>query len=333
MRTISVGKWRGLQQCSTTRGAIAILALDHRQNLRKLLSPDAPNTVPDADLTTFKRQVVSAVACQATAVLLDPEFGAAQCVFSGVLPGQIGLAIAADETGYTGDSRARLSCVLPGWSVAKAKRMGASAIKLLVYYHPDAPTARQIEELVRQMADDCREQDIPFFLEPLSYSLDSAPKPLLAQERRRVVIETARRLTPLGGDVLKAEFPIDVASENDTRVWREACTEMSSASNIPWVLLSGSATFDLYLEQASVACQMGASGVAAGRAVWQEAVRMNSDARMAFLRETARARMERLTALCAALARSWMDAYTAPQLSADWYQHYAGLARSLKPAI
>ena len=163
---------------------------------------------------------------------------------------------------------------------------------------------------------------MPFFLEPLSYSLDSGPKPLLAQERRRVIIETARRLTPLGGDVLKAEFPIDVASENDRRVWREACAEMSSASNIPWVLLSGSATFDLYLEQVSVACQAGASGVAAGRAVWQEAVRMNGDARMAFLRETARVRMERLAALCAALARSWMDLYAAPQMSADWYQQY-----------
>ena len=322
MRTISVGKWRGLQQCSTTRGTIAILALDHRQNLRKLLSPDAPHTIPDAELTAFKRQEVSAVACQATAVLLDLEFGAAQCVFSGVLPGQIGLVIAAEETGYTGNSHARLSCVLPGWSVAKAKRMGASAVKLLVYYHPNAPTARRIEELVRQIADDCCDQDMSFFLEPLSYSLDSAHKPLLAQERRRVVIETAQRLTPLGGDVLKAEFPIDVDSENDRRVWREACAEMSLASSIPWVLLSGSATFDLYLEQVSVACQMGASGVAVGRAVWQEAVKMNSDDRMAFLRLTARPRMERLTALCAALARSWMDAYAAPQLSADWYQHY-----------
>lgn len=321
MKTITIGKWRGLQQCSSSRGTIAVLATDHRSNLRKMLSPDAPETAPDADLTTFKQQVVGAVARQATAVLLDPELGAAPCISSCALPGQVGLVVAVEETGYRGDARARLSCLLPGWSVAKAKRLGASAVKLLVYYHPDAPTARQIEELVRRVADDCQEQDMPFFIEPLSYSLDSA-KPLPAHERRRVIVETARRLTPLGGDVLKAEFPVDVAGESDRRVWSEACAEMSSASSVPWVLLSGSASFDLYLEQVSVACQAGASGVAAGRAVWQEAVRMKGDARMAFLRETACARMQRLAALCASLARPWMDLYAAPQMSADWYQHY-----------
>ena len=39
--------------------------------------------------------------------------------------------------------------------VEKAKRMGASAIKLLVYYHPDSPTAQEIEDFTSKVAEDC----------------------------------------------------------------------------------------------------------------------------------------------------------------------------------
>ena len=102
--------------------------------------------VEDETLVAFKRQLVSALAPAATAVLLDPQYGVAQCVASGGLPGQVGLLTSVEASGYTGDPQARQSGILPGWSVAKARRMGASAIKLLVYYHPEAPTAPEIEQ-------------------------------------------------------------------------------------------------------------------------------------------------------------------------------------------
>lgn len=97
---------------------------------------------------------------------------------SGALPGHIGLMVAAEATGYTGDPTARQSQILPGWNVAKAKRIGASAVKLLVYYHPDAPTARDIEAFVGRVAEDCAASDLPLCVEPLSYSLDPARKKL-----------------------------------------------------------------------------------------------------------------------------------------------------------
>src|SRR5678810_80466 len=94
-----------------------------------------------------------------SAVLLDPEIGAAQCVASGVLPGDVGLVVAVEATGYTGDPTARQSRILPGWSVAKARRMGANAIKLLAYYHPDSNTASELESFIRQVVADCAAQD------------------------------------------------------------------------------------------------------------------------------------------------------------------------------
>ena len=319
-KTISVGKMRGLQQCSTPNGALVVLALDHRNNLRNALSPQNPETVSDADLTRFKQLVTEHVAPAAPSILLDPEFGAAQVIASGSLPGAVGLVVAVEATGYTGEPTGRESHVLPGWSVAKARRMGASAVKLLVYYHPDGSMAGEIESFVEQVAAECQEQDMALFLEPLSYSIDPGQKKLAPDERRRVVIETARRLTVPGVDVLKAEFPLDIQAGPDEGEWAKACAELTAASRVPWILLSASVSFDVYLRQVIVACQQGASGVAAGRAVWKEAVELNGVDRERFLSGTARTRMGRLTALCDAIARPWSNAYQAPQIDSRWYQ-------------
>ncbi len=323
MKVLSIGKFRGLQQCAAPTGAISVLALDHRNNLRNALNPQDPQSVTAAELTAFKRQVIAQVSPASTAVLLDAEFGAAQCIASAALPGQVGLLVATEATGYTGDPTARQGRILPGWSVAKARRMGASAVKILAYYHPDSATARETEAFVRQVAADCADQDVPLFVEPLSYSLDPAEKKLSPAERRRVVVETARRLGPLGTDVLKAEFPLDITAEPDERVWAEACAELTAASPAPWVLLSASVDFETFLRQVAVACQAGASGVAVGRAVWQEATRLSGQQRIDFLRDVACPRMRRVTDLCLALARPWTEVYAAPEISAGWYAEYA----------
>jgi tagatose-1,6-bisphosphate aldolase len=322
MTSLSIGKLRSLQQCATPRGAIAVLALDHRNNLRQSLRPDAPDTVTAAELTAFKQDVVGALAPAASAVLLDPEVGAAQCIAAGVLPGHIGLVVSVEQSGYRGDSTARLSQVAPGWSVAKTRRMGASAAKLLVYYHPDAPTAPQIVSLVRQVVAECAAQDLPLMLETLTYSIDPNRKKVTPEERRRVVIETARRLVIPGVDILKAEFPLDVAAQPDEAAWAEACAELTAASAAPWVLLSASVDYETYLRQVTVACQAGASGVAVGRAVWKEAVNLTGEARAVFLRGPARERMARITALCDALARPWSDVFAAPGVDDRWSTSY-----------
>lgn len=319
---LSIGKLRGLQQCATARGALSVFALDHRNNLRRALNPAAPDSTTPEEMSAFKRQVIHYLAPAASAVLLDPEVGAAQCIAAGALPGQIGLIVALESTGYTGDPTARQSEVLPGWSVAKAKRMGASAIKLLVYYHPDSPTAPQIETLVRQVADDCATHDIGLFLEPLSYSLEPNQKKVTGDERRRVVVQTARRLVMPGVDILKAEFPLDITATPDEREWSAACAELSAASACPWVLLSASVDYETYLRQVVIACQAGASGVAVGRAVWQEASSLKGQDRVDFLQGQAYERMVRTTQVCNSLARPWTEFYRAPSVDADWYGQY-----------
>ena len=167
------------------------------------------------------------------------------------------------------------------------------------------------------VAEDCRKHDLVLMLEPLSYSLDENKK-LSSDEKRYIVVETAKRLTPLNIDILKAEFPLD-ANDMDESKWMEACREISSASITPWILLSAAVDYDTFVRQVMVACNAGASGIAVGRAVWKEAVVMNSDERMKFLRTTAQQRIARLTSLCHALAKPYTDFYTA-EAPFDWYK-------------
>jgi tagatose 1,6-diphosphate aldolase len=214
--------------------------------------------------------------------------------------------------------------VLDGWSVEKAKRMGASAAKLLVYYHPDAQNAPLQEQFVADVAAACRTADLALFVEPLSYSLVEGAK-LTGEARREVVIETARRLTPLGGDILKAEFPYD-PSVADPGLWAEACAELDTASTLPWVLLSGGVDDATFEAQVATACRAGASGVLVGRSVWAEAATMEPRARDEFLATTGRERLRRLVDVVDELGRPWHERSsrltTAPAPGDGWYRGY-----------
>ncbi len=320
MKTISVGKLRGLQQATSAQGTFTCLALDHRQNLRRALFPQDPGQVRDAELSSFKLDVTASLSRFATAVLLDPEVSAAQAVASGKLPGGIGLVVALESTGYGGTPTARQSQLLPGWSVEKAKRMGASMAKLLVYYHPQSPTASAIEDSVHQVSEECSRFDLGLMLEPLSYSLEEGAS-LSSAEKHFVITETVRRLVVPGVDVLKIEFPLGVRDTEDEKAWADACKEISAACPVPWILLSAAIDYKTYLHQVMAACQAGASGVAVGRAVWQEAVALEGSARVDFLQTTACERLTRLTEICNLNARPVQSFYSA-ETPFDWYQIY-----------
>ena len=316
-----LGTLRGLQACASERGTLTVLALDHRQNLRRELRPDAPDSVTYDDMVGFKRAVVRAIGDVGTGVLLDPEVGAGQAIADGSLPGRAGLLVAIEATGYEGPSTARVSRVLPGWSVEAAKRIGADAAKLLVYYHPDAPNAADQERFVERVANDCRAADLALFVEPLSFALEPGAK-LTGDDRRRVVVETARRMTNLGADVLKAEFPYDPAVRDEER-WRDACAELDAASAVPWVLLSGGVDDATFERQVAVACAAGASGVLVGRSVWAEAATLPAPERDAFLSTTGRERLARLVALVDREAAPWRERWLLARRpeppGAGWY--------------
>ncbi len=321
-----LGTLRGLDACASDKGTFSVLALDHRNNLRRMLGPDDPSAVSYEQMVDVKRAIVRAIAGTADGILLDPEIGAGPVIASGSLPPGCGLIVAVEASGYEGPSTARHSRILEGWGVAQIKRLGADAVKLLLYYHPDAANAEDQERLLIEVAELCVDADIPLFLETLGYPIDEAEVKLADEARRDVVVRTARRLTALGGDVLKCEFPYD-ASVTDRSRWKEACAELEEASAIPWVILSAGVDEATFEAQTEVACAAGASGVLVGRSVWKEGATMHGAERDAWLQTEGVGRMQRLVDIVQAEARPWRDRsplLDQPEPGQGWYTDYPG---------
>lgn len=305
---LSSGRTRALQANATARGVFSILAIDHRDAMRVMVNPNAPETVSAERLTEIKLAVVGKLAAEASAVLLDPIYSAEQAVTTHTLPGHVGLLCALEDQGYLGDPFARETVLLNGWSVEQSKLLGATGVKLLLLYNPDTVSADAQDDLVRGVLDDCGRFEIPLFLEPISYAAD-ATKPKgsaeFARERRRIVIESVRRLGALGPDVLKVEFPIDAKHDRDETLWADACAELNAASPVPWALLSGDEPFDTFKRQLQIACENGCSGFLVGRSVWRDAATLAGAARDDFLETTARPRLRELAAIADRYATPW----------------------------
>ena len=329
---LNIGKIRGLAATSSEAGAFTILAFDHRQSFARMLTPRQGETVSYADIVAAKSAVVEALSPHASAVLLDPEYSAAQSIANGVLPGRTGLLVALEETGYSGNATARKSRLLPNWSVAKIKRMGADAVKLLIYYHPDAGELTEHQEmLTREVIQDCRRYDIAFYLEVVSYSIDpklDKSSTGFAARRPRLIREIASRLGALGPDVLKLEFPADVFKDSDEGNWARACEAVSEAAVCPWAVLSAGVDFDLFKRQVEIACRSGASGYIAGRAVWKEGIPMPPHQRDDWLRKVAAARLDQLAEIADRHARPWRDLYPGIENTASlgWLDSYTGFS-------
>jgi tagatose-1,6-bisphosphate aldolase len=292
-----------------------ILALDHGASLASAVRPRTPQEVSRRELAEIKMKLLRELATKASAVLLDPDYGLPPAIFQGALPGHVGLVTSVEDGDYaTIREPARL---LPDWNVAKAKQAGANAIKCFFYYRPDDAAFAQIQErFVSEIVQDCHDHDIPLFAEPLSYDTTAA-------DRESIVIETARRISALGIDILKIEFPVDIQVDKDEALWAQACSKISAVSQVPWVLLSAGVGYEDFTRQVRIACQSGASGYMAGRAVWKEAVSLQGLDMEKYLCEVVAPRLQQLAEIARTYARPWTDFYPLREdtTSEAWYKN------------
>lgn len=320
-RSLSLGKLRGLSQCSNDRSVFNILALDHRQAVKKVFG-DQPD--PYAEAVMFKRAVVKTLAPFSTAILLDPSIGVGPCIADKSLPGQCGMIITVEASGYEGPSHARISRLPADWSCDRIKRIGASAVKLLVYYHSRSETAPAMRDLVAKVASECQALDAPLFLEVLTYSPNPDGKKPSPEEFTEGVVQAAADLTPIGGDIFKAEFPVDVKAQPDPKQWEDACRSLNQATKIPWVLLSAGVDYPVFAQQTEAVCKAGASGILAGRAIWKEALEGPVTKRDDCLRTTCKDRLQTLQSVINQYARPYTEFYDHEVLAEDWYKSYVG---------
>jgi tagatose 1,6-diphosphate aldolase len=320
----TLGKQRHLSRCTTPNGHFAIIAIDHRGNLRTSLDASAPKPLTDAAFTQFKQDIVAGLLPGASAVLIDPAYGIGPGIHNHLISGEKGLLAPLEVTDYDLHPSEQSMSMIPYWGVGKIKRVGGDGVKLLLPYHPEAANAAEKQALVRQIVDECGHYDIPFFLEPIAYSLDKAT-PLSDAEVRQIVVEMAALFSTMGVDILKMQFPADAKQNADETAWKAACKELNAASKVPWALLSAGVDFATFAKQAEIACSAGASGVIVGRAVWTEAVQLQGSERQAFIQTTARNRMLQLARICQTHARSVFDDGQSKPIQTDWYADYASL--------
>ncbi len=267
MKELSAGKIRGLQQISTSNGLFIICALDHRGSLKTMMEKGRGVSVSYDDIVEFKMELCEIVMPFASGILLDPLYGAAQGIATSTLPGNKGLLVSVENTGYENNSEGRITTLLEDWGVEKIKRMGASAVKMLLYYRPDLVETAKIQlATVKKVADECVKYDIPFLLEPVTYPVEVHGTPEYFSEKKTdLVVRTAKQVTEMAVDVLKAEFPADMIHKQSDKRLMEKCQKLDDASQVPWVILSAGVDYDVFLRQVELACKAGASGFLGGR--------------------------------------------------------------------
>ena len=288
-----------------------MIAMDQRGSLQKMLHPENPKATSYAEMEAVKLGVTEALAPHASGYLLDPEFGVGPAVNRFVLPGRTGLLVSLETSGYEKQGNWRLTTLLEGWSVEKVKRLGASAAKLLLFFNPDSP--REIVDhqlkIVKTVADECRRLDLAFVCEPMSYAVDTTDEEF-AHKKADTIIRTAEVLSPLGFDVLKAEFPGDPKVTPDPDELRKNCERLTRATKVPWVVLSAGADFDVFRGLVDHACRGGASGFLAGRAIWKDAFReKDPKSQMAYVRNQGVKNFRVLADLAHKHATPWWDFY------------------------
>ena len=284
---LTPGKLAGMKAVADGRGVIAAAAMDQRGSLQKALAKEKGGDVSAAMLEEFKSLVTEVLTKHASAILLDPEWG---------LPASkrraknSGLLLAYEKTGYDKTGPGRLPDLLDEWSVRRLKEAGADCIKILLYYTPFDPKDVNDKKhaWVERIGDECRANDIPFFLEFVGYEDGADEKGLeYAKKKPQIVMASMAEFSRdrYGVDVLKVEVPINMKfvegaasyggqkayTREEAKAW---FLKAATAATKPFIYLSAGVSNAEFTESLALAAESGVrfSGVLCGRATWKDGI-------------------------------------------------------------
>lgn len=284
---LTPGKLAGMKNVSNSRGVIAAAAMDQRGSLQKALAKEKGGEITDAMMEQFKSIVTEVLTPHASAILLDPEWG---------LPAarrrakNAGLLLAYEKTGYDKTGPGRLPDLLDNWSVRRIKEAGADCVKVLLYYTPaDGHAINDRKHAwVERIGDECRANDIPFFLEFVAYEEGVDEKgPEFAKKKPEMVIGSMSEFTKdnYGVDVMKVEVPINMKYVEGSKSFagqkaysrQEAMEFFRKAAAVatrPFIYLSAGVSNAEFNESLALAAESGVkfNGVLCGRATWKEGI-------------------------------------------------------------
>lgn len=284
--TLTAGKTKVMKNLMSQDGIIAALAIDQRGALKKMMK--ALDFEPKAgDIERFKELVSEELTPYASSILLDPEYGLPA---SKVRAENSGLLIAYEKTGYDATVPGRLPDLLSVWSAKRIKEHGADAVKFLLYY--DVDEDKEINEqkhaFVERIGSECAAEEMPFYLELLSYDANNADNGSkeFAKVKPHKVIEMMKEFSKprYQVDVLKVEVPVNMKyvegfAKGEVVYTKEEAAkyfkEQSEATNLPFIFLSAGVSASLFQDTLRFAHDAGSTfnGVLCGRATWADGVK------------------------------------------------------------
>lgn len=317
MSALSAGKLWGHRRLADDAGRWKMIAIDQRTPLMAPIARIRGSAeAPYEDLAAVKEAITRQLSPLSTAMLLDPNFAYPRS--AGAMSPRTGLVLSLEHHLTQDSAQGRRSDVIPHWSVAQIRRIGADAVKLLIWYRPDADPAvlEHQQAFVRRIGAECREHDIVLLLELLVYALPGDVPGALEAQRTRLVLDSMRDFAApeFGVDIYKLEPPAMLRQVPDpdgplAAAVQRAYDELGALTTRPWVLLSAAAGPADFQRSLTYAYRAGASGYLCGRAIWQAAFEKFPDmaAMTLELRGAASAYVHELNALTDRLARPWMQ--------------------------
>jgi tagatose 1,6-diphosphate aldolase len=271
---LTPGKLRGLQRISNPNGTLTMVATDQNSSMISMMKKATGKDPTYAEVADAKVMLSRSLSPYCSGLLVDGYYGYWSTVAAFAVPPSTGLLIRVEKSGAAKNANdAPCGEVEPGWSVAKIKRAGADAVKLLAQFEPNEfDSAERNFQFTLDIYNECIKHDILFLLEPLHFGYkvngEMETKEATAKRKAKTVIDTAHYLSRYC-DVYKAEFPGTFGVETDAQLM-DNLKKLNDACVKPWVLLSAGVDYDQYKKQVEMAMKAGASGILGGRAFWKE---------------------------------------------------------------
>ncbi len=314
---LTPGKLWGMRRMADHRGIFQMTAVDQRPPIKNPIAQHhGVAEAPWEAVASFKALLVETLQDASTALLLDPHYAIPRAIDQ--LNPQKGLIVTLEDSQFEETPDGRLSSEIDDWSVAKIKRMGGDAVKVLAWYRPDAGELVNLkqQDFTKRIGEACAKHDIPFLFELLVYPLVGDKEQtqdyvdMKTKKAEHVLASVEEFAKPdYGVDVFKLESPVppDAVPEDEDSETQAIFNEMGRLAGRPWVMLSAGAGKDAFRNVLAHACRAGASGYLAGRAIWLDAFAHYPDeARMrAALEADSVSYMRSLNALAAEAATPW----------------------------
>ncbi|HEL0622674.1 TPA: tagatose-bisphosphate aldolase [Streptococcus equi subsp. zooepidemicus] len=327
MYHLSKAKYRLLEKVSR-KGIISALAFDQRGALKRMMAAHQDTEPAPWQIEALKALVSEELTPYASSILLDPEYGLPA---TKVRDERSGLLLAYEQTGYDTTTTSRLPDCLVDWSVKRLKEAGADAVKFLLYYDVDGDEYinQQKQAYIERIGSECQAEDIPFFLELLTYdeTITDNQSVAFAKLKAHKVNEAMKVFSAerFGVDVLKVEVPVNMAyvegfAEGEVVYSKEeamqAFRDQEAASHLPYIYLSAGVSASLFQETLVFAAEAGArfNGVLCGRATWSGAVAVymseGEEAARQWLRTEGFQNIDRLNQVLEKTASPWTTKLT-----------------------